>query len=508
MNTRRFFLQSGLAGTAAFVAPGFASAVANARPDAPSTTPFGNNPVLTPLRGWVDGQDRMAEGLRVQGRIPAALQGTLYRNGPGLMERAGQRYRHWFDGDGLVQAWQFGPSGVSHTARFVQTRKFKEEQKASSFLLPAFGTAVPPKLPVRGSDDVNVANTSVTVQNGKLYALWEGGSATELDPTTLATVGLKTWAPELSGAPFSAHPKREPDGTLWNFGTFMGKLVIYQISAAGQLQRSQILDLPTAAMMHDFALSQRYITFLVSPLSLDMAALREGASMVTAMRWDAKAPMRVVIIDKASLKMVRQLELPPELVFHFGNAWDDSAQGGHTLRLNYVKNNIDEFLTGRMNDMMGGTKGSHGALSTPQFLSINLQTGQIQRQARPEAVEFPQVDPRVVSQRNRYVYYPTRRGLDDRWGFNALQRLDIENGRTEVFSFGANTVLEEHLLIPKPGSSCEGQGWLIGTGFDAQRQRSFATVFDAEAISAGPLAQVWLPYWVPLGFHGCYRPTA
>ena len=43
-----------------------------------------------------------------------------------------------------------------------------------------------------------------------------------------------------------------------------------------------------------------------------------------------------------------------------------------------------------------------------------------------------------------------------------------------------------HRLVPKPGSTREGQGWLLGTGFDVQRQRSFATVFDAEAISAGP----------------------
>jgi carotenoid cleavage dioxygenase len=499
LQRRQFLLQSGLGATALW------GASAWARPDAPSTTPFGTNPVLQPLRGWVDGMDRVAEGLRVRGRLPAGLSGTLFRNGPGLLERGGQRYRHWFDGDGLVQAWRFGGSEVSHQARFVQTRKFKAEQEANVFLVPAFGTAIAAKLPVRGPDDVHAANTSVTVQAGRLYALWEGGSAYELDPTSLRTIGPRTWAPELKGVPFSAHPKRERDGTLWNFGTFAGRLVLYQIAADGRLQRSQMLQLPTAAMVHDFVVSERFITFLLPPLTLDMAATRDGASMVNAMRWDAKAPMRVLIIDKATLQVHKTLELPPELVFHFGNAWDD----GKTLRLDYVRSDIDEFLSGRFNDILGGQEASHGAPSTPQFLAIDLASGRIQRQSRTESVEFPQVDPRVVARRNRFIYYPVQMGLQaPRWGFNALQRLDVERGRVDAFAFDAHTVVEEHVLVPKPGSQREGQGWLVGTGFNARTQRCFASVFDAEALSAGPLAIVELPYWVPFGFHSHFQSAA
>ena len=73
--------------------------------------------------------------------------------------------------------------------------------------------------------------------------------------------------------------------------------------------------------------------------------------------------------------------------------------------------------------------------------------------------------------------------------------------------FPRAVLIEEQLLVPKPGSRREGQGWLLGTGFDVARQRSFCTVFDAEALSAGPLATIWLPYWVPLGFHGQFQPA-
>ncbi|MCF5946571.1 carotenoid oxygenase family protein, partial [Xanthomonas perforans] len=44
----------------------------------------------------------------VQGKLPEGLAGSLYRNGPAWTERAGFRYEHWFDGDGMVHRWQLG----------------------------------------------------------------------------------------------------------------------------------------------------------------------------------------------------------------------------------------------------------------------------------------------------------------------------------------------------------------------------------------------------------------
>ena len=43
----------------------------------------------------------------LSGRLPPALAGVLWRNGPAEHERFGHRYGHWFDGDGMVQAFTF-----------------------------------------------------------------------------------------------------------------------------------------------------------------------------------------------------------------------------------------------------------------------------------------------------------------------------------------------------------------------------------------------------------------
>lgn len=453
-------------------------------------------PELRPLRG-LDGQDLAAEGLAIEGRWPRELRGAYFRNGPALMQRAGQRYRHWFDGDGLMQSWRIEDGRVSHRARFVQTPKFRAEQQAGRFLLPAFGTAIQPELPVRSADSVNVANTSVLLQGDKLYALWEGGSATELDPHTLATRGAKVWSEDLRGMPFSAHPKVEPDGTVWNFGTGFGRLALYQLSPSGQVLKQGLVKERIPALLHDFAVSQRYLVFLLAPVDMDQAALRAGGAMTDAMRWHADQPTRVLVIEKADFEKRRVFEIPAAHVFHFGNAWDD----GNTLRLDYVQGQPLPEFNASAEALMQGRRPQRD-VSTPRVIEIDFASGRLRLHARDEAVEFPVVDPRVVARRHSKVWYPTAIDTQGRWGFNGLMQLDIDSGRRERFSFGNDTVVEEHVLVPKPGSTREGEGWLLGMGYDTRRERSFLSVFDAQALAAGPIARAWLPYWVPYGFHG------
>ena len=80
---------------------------------------------------------------RIEGRLPKDLRGTLYRNGPGLFERAGYRKRHLLDGDGMIQAFDFTDAGVRFRNRFVRTRKFVEEERAGGYLYPTWSTRAP-----------------------------------------------------------------------------------------------------------------------------------------------------------------------------------------------------------------------------------------------------------------------------------------------------------------------------------------------------------------------------
>ena len=84
----------------------------------------------------------------LSGRLPPALAGVLWRNGPAEHDRFGHRYGHWFDGDGMVQAFTFSGTGVSHRARILDTPKRRRETEAGKRLLPTFATLPPETVPI------------------------------------------------------------------------------------------------------------------------------------------------------------------------------------------------------------------------------------------------------------------------------------------------------------------------------------------------------------------------
>ncbi|MEJ7808096.1 MAG: carotenoid oxygenase family protein, partial [Telluria sp.] len=257
---------------------------------------------------YADTAGDQAGDARIMGRIPHDLNGVFYRNGPGRFELGGERYHHLFDGDGFVQRWQIAGGKVSHRGRFVATQKFVEESQAGQFLYPAFGTHIT-RRGAKGNDTLNAANTNLLPFQGRVYALWEGGSATEVDPVTLATVGIKTWSEELKSMPFSAHPKLDPDGGMWNFGALPGadKLVIYRIGANGQMQSHTVIDVPQLAMVHDFVVSAQHLIFLIPPYNMVRG---ENKSFAEMHQWDGARPLRAVVVAKATMQVRQVFEMP------------------------------------------------------------------------------------------------------------------------------------------------------------------------------------------------------
>ena len=206
---RRHLLQALATSTASLAAPAFARPGRAADVDAA----FAAHPLLRPFKGVTDQSGDVAADARLLGRWPTELRGRFYRNGPALFERGGERYHHWFDGDGMVQQFSItdgsGGAGtrIHHRGRLVRTSKLQAEQQAGRFLFSAFGTQVDGTPPVGGPDAFNVANTNALEHAGRVLALWEGGSAYALDPRDLSTQGPVTWRDDLAQVPFSAHPK-------------------------------------------------------------------------------------------------------------------------------------------------------------------------------------------------------------------------------------------------------------------------------------------------------------
>jgi all-trans-8'-apo-beta-carotenal 15,15'-oxygenase len=503
MNRREFvraFAQTAAAMASLQALPSLAQMAANS-----TAADFDANvlkhPSLSPYKGVSDSTgDLRCESLSVTGRWPAELNGRFYRNGPALFERGDQRYQHWFDGDGMVQQFNFNGGKVAHRGALVRTNKLLTEQKAGKFVYSAFGSYIQSDLPLQGPDSLNPANTSIIEHGGRLMALWEGGSAYELNASDLSTRGPVTWKAGLEQVPFSAHPKRDANGHLWNIGSFGNRLIAWHIDPQGKLVDAKIGASPYAGgMVHDMAVTDQFLVVPLPPVKLNFEALRSGGAE-QAFALDSQEPLRILVMRKDDLSQRRVFELPAQMVFHVGNAFE-RADGN--VSLSFVGSPHTKFLRQGALAVLRGEPSQAGSAST-QLVELNLSTGRATLTAMDDRVEFPQVDPRRVGQAAQHLLSTSSwMGYSGREGsYHGVQMRDVVSGKLKCFDYGENMVVEEHLMVPKPGRAGELDAWLIGTAFDVKRQVTVLNVLDAACIEDGPVAQAALPYKLPFGFHG------
>ena len=513
MQRRNFLAQSFAASAAAsFAGFGYAQAANRNTPEAfyqDFNAALKTNPRLAPVAGVA--QDLRCDALQIEGKLPAELKGRFLRNGPALFERNGQRYQHWFAGDGMVQRFAFSGTGVSHLGRFVQTPKFRKEQAVGKFLYPAFNTYIDSDERINGPDAVNAANTNAIEHGGRVLALWEGGSAVAMDPQTLDTIGPVQWQDGWAQMPFSAHPKLDPQGNLWNIGGAGARLLTYHVGADGKLVKAQVAKLPIDAkkaggMVHDMAITERYMVVPIPPVTMHFDKLGSAATASEVLKTHVGEPLRIWVASKNDVAQFRLFELPTDMVFHVGNAYEQ----GDEVVLHIVAGNNNDFLAGTAVQLMRGQHGDAGE-SRLSVLRLNMRTGQIQRTNFSNSEEFPRLDPRFVGRESRYLVSPTSWRVNAAQtagiGFHGLMLRDFARQTELRYDYGDHTIAEEHIVVPKPGTSNELNAWVMGTSYDIKRGQTAVNVFEAQNIAGGPIARAWLPYAMPLGFHGNFTAT-
>ena len=506
---RRQFIQSLLVGAASSgFAPAFAFTQTESWQQAFDQALL-TNPRLLGFKGTTQDQ-LVAEAIELEGAIPNGLRGHLYRNGPAQHELGDYRYRHWFDGNGMVQSFAIDQRGIRHQGKMVATEKYLLERQANKPMFPTFGSVPPDVDSATSADQLNAANISMLAHHGELLALWEGGSAHVINPTNLATQGIKTWSKEAQGLPFSAHPRVDPDGTLWNFGyaSSAGLLVLWHIDAEGKLQKNGIIPLDHMAMPHDFVVTENHLVIMLPPFHFEPGENSEGRSFLELHQWHDDRPTRVLVVKKSDFDDYQYVDLPAQWVFHFGNAWEDLDR---VIRFDGASSQNPSVMQTTFREIMRGETITPSDHSQHYIYEVDTRKGKAkQTLLLPESVstEFPVIDPRVCGRRYQRVFClaNTHGKTQDTQGpsiwFNSVMGINVETGAYDQYTYPTHHMPEEHLFVPAPNSAPESQGWVIGTSLDIQQKRTCLNVFDAQNLSAGPLARATLPYALPLGLHG------
>jgi all-trans-8'-apo-beta-carotenal 15,15'-oxygenase len=455
---------------------------------------------------WID---------EIEGQIPAALQGTWFRNGPGLFEVGDTAIRHPFDGDGMVCAITFTEGRAHFRNRYVRTQGFEAEQAAGRILYRGvFGTQKPGG-PWANAFDLklkNIANTQVIYWGGKLLALWEGAVPYRLDPATLETIGLDHLEGQLSaGESFAAHPWIDPacalDGgapCLVNFSIQAGlsfTLNLYELNPQGQIVRRQSHPLPGFAFIHDFAITPNYCLFFQNPVRFNpipyLLGLRGAGE---CLQFQPERPTRLIIVPRDGRGPVHTVEMPAGFVFHHANAFE---QGDAIV--------IDSVCYAQLSQLQVGEdfrEVDFDRLAPGQLWRFTWErpSDRVQRQLLLErCCEFPVVHPAVVGRPYRAVYLGAAHAATGNAPLQALCKLDATTGQTQLWSAAPHGFVSEPVFVPRSElEAAEDDGWLLTLIYDGAQERSAIVILDAESMQ--PLARLNLKHHVPYGLHGTFTP--
>lgn len=458
---------------------------------------------------WVDDID---------GEIPADLEGTLFRNGPGLLDIHGTPLRHPFDGDGMVCAITFQNGRVHFRNRFVRTEGYVAERKAGKILYRGvFGTQKPGGWLGNAFDLKlkNIANTNVIYWGDKLLALWEAAEPYRLDPATLETLGLDYLDGVLEpGDAFSAHPWIDPsceaDGgepCLVNFSVKTGlssKITIYEFNPQGKLLRRHAHSVPGFSFMHDFAITPHYCIFFQNPVMFDPLPFLFGfRGAGECVQFQPGRSTRIIVIPRtAPYQEVKTFETQSGFVFHHANAFEL----GDRICIDSI---CYESLP-QVNPDVSYKEVDFDALAPGQLwrFTLNLEDGKVQRQMlESRCCEFPAVHPDKVGRSYRYLYLGAAHDATGNAPLQAILKIDWQTGERQLHSFAPKGYISEPIFVPRPDAKADDEGWVLTLVYDSSRHRSDVIILDGQDLNKAPLARVHLKHHIPYGLHGSWTSS-
>jgi hypothetical protein len=120
--------------------------------------------------------------------------------GPARFEWGPDRYRHWFDGSGIIHKFAFAAGKVGYANRYVRGTAFVENERAGRITAQTFATDLRQELFRRGSVHYHAtgnANINAITAGDILMAFGEAPLPIAIDPQTQETRSEWPWRDDI-----------------------------------------------------------------------------------------------------------------------------------------------------------------------------------------------------------------------------------------------------------------------------------------------------------------------
>lgn len=443
--------------------------------------------LFAPQRDEVDVRD-----LDVIGEIPPDLHGAYLRNGPNPRFDPIGRYVYPLDGDGMVHRVELADGRARYTNRFVRTPMVEAEERAGHAIWGGVTDLYTPGVEEVGPDlagtSRDLPDINIVRHGGRLLAMAESAPPYRLDPADLSTLGRETCGDAMAVGS-TAHPKHDPatgELVLFNYMLEAPYLTWAVLAADGTTSRppTPVDGVDTPLMIHDMALTERYVVLVLCPLAFDIAAMFTGGALLD---WRPDDGTRIALIPRDG-GPVRWASCDAFWVWHFAGARD--LPDGR-VQVDYAQWAYPHGFARSDAPCPGGLV---RAVVDPERGTVDRQT------VFDRDVEFPRVDDRTLTRAGGPVATVGKRGRDSA-GWDALRFFDPDAGTEAHWDAGSLAVGEPQYI---PGATADYWG-MIGT--DRIDLTSWFVILPAAEPAAGPLARVQLPIRVPSGLHGAWLPV-
>ncbi|KAF7835204.1 9-cis-epoxycarotenoid dioxygenase NCED1, chloroplastic-like [Senna tora] len=443
--------------------------------------------------------------LPVAGAIPKCIDGIYVRNGANPLHQplAGH---HFFDGDGMVHAVQFHDGSASYACRFTETYRLAQEKALGRPVFPKaigelHGHSGIARLAlfyaralfglVDGSHGMGVANAGLVYFNNRLLAMSEDDLPYHVRVTPrgdLDTVGRYDFDGQLDST-MIAHPKVDPvTGDLFALSYDVIKkpyLKYFRVTRDGEKSRDVDVRLSEPTMIHDFAITERFVVIPDQQVVFKLSEMFCGGSPV--------------VYDKK--KIPRWIEAPHDcFCFHLWNAWEEKNHeivviGSCMTPADSIFNECEESLESVLCE-----------------IRLNLRTGKSTRRPiigeeessqQQMNLEAGMVNKKRLGRKTRFAYL----AIAEPWPkVSGFAKVDLLSGEVKKYMYGEERFGGEPLFLPREANSDgeeeEDDGFILTFVHDEKEWTSELRIVNAVNLELE--ASIKLPSRVPYGFHGTF----
>lgn len=452
-------------------------------------------------------EEIVLDDLPIDGSIPGWLAGSLLRNGPAKFEVGAEKFRHWFDGFGMLHRFSFHDGRVSYANKFLQSTTYKVSLQEGHIAFGSFGTD-PCKAIFKGSMTEMIPNANVSINKvaDEFVAMTEALLPVKFDPHTLDTLGMAHYADQLTGQHGSAHPHydfaaRQTISYITEFGAESRFKVFSIKDGEYSCQLIGSYPVPEPAYIHSFGLSEHYAIIAEYPYRINPLDLRtRNKPFIEYYEWRPQEDAYFVVMHKQDGSIVGRYRTDAFFTFHHINAFERDGELIVDLSAYPTPTIINDLYL----EQLRGNKQKADSTSESELrryhIPLDASTPVTYEVLSDYGIELPTINYKRCNTHDYNVAYGVGASKQNPEAFsNLLLRVDVRQHITKIWS-QENCYPGEPVFVEAPDASAEDDGVILSVVLNAEKGNSFLLVLDAHTFEEIGRAEV--PHHIPFGFHG------